>query len=172
LNRFEKVLVTTIFCPDPSFPAYKERLKTRFENLKEYLLLPKQKVFLQRVQSTIDDRTSWLSSICQACIQKPLDSIEDADEELLYAKIEELIHELDNLSEISRHVSDEAPEEVIKVEITSLIEGIRKKLVRFPKNGDTRIEELEVELRNKLTEDRYKNTAVLLKLLREQLDGK
>lgn len=172
LNRFEQFLITITYCEEASFPAYKDRLQARFEAIQEHLLLPKQRAFLQRVQSSIDDRTSWLNSVCQACIQKSLDSMEDSDEKLLYAKTEELIHEMDNLCEINRYALTENSDEVIKVEVTSLIEGIRKKLVRFPKNGDSRIEQLEGELRSRLTEDRYKNTAALLKLLREQLDGK
>ena len=152
-----------------TFPAYKSQLQIRFKNIKKHLLLPKQKVFFQRLLSQLDDRKSWLNSITQACIGKTLDVIDDDEEKLLYEKLKEIIHELDNLCEISKGDVDKEKEEVFKLEITSFIDGLYKKLIRLPKNKTKQMLKIENDIKAKLSEDKQLNIATLTKLLREQL---
>jgi len=60
-------------------------------------------------------------------------------------------------------------EEVLKLEITSFVKGIKKSLIRFPKEKLKEISNLEGEIKNKLSNDKELNIALLTKLLQEQL---
>lgn len=169
INRVEQFLLDEIIGENMNFPAYKSQLQIRLKNIKEHLLLPKQKVFFQRLLSQLDDRKSWLNSITQACIGKTLDVIDDDEEKLLYEKLKEIIHELDNLCEISKGDVDKEKEEVFKLEITSFIDGLYKKVIRLPKNKTKQMLKIENDIKAKLSEDKQLNIATLTKLLREQL---
>lgn len=173
VNRLEAFLLEEIIGEKLSFPDYKAAFQSRFRKLKNHLLLPHQKVFYQRMMSELDDHKAWLSSISQACIGKSLDLISDEEEKVLYEKLKDIIHELDNLCELSKADVDKEKEDVFKLEITSFVEGIKKTLIRLPKNRNKEIIQWESVMKAKLSSDRRINIAVLLKLLQDQLeDGK
>ena len=169
VNRVEQFLLEEIIGENMTFPAYKTQLQLRLKNIKKHLLLPNQKVFFQRLYSQLDDRNAWLNSIAQACIGKALDVINDDEETLLYEKLKETIHELDNLCEISKGDVNNEKEEIFKLEITSFIDGLYKKLIRLPKNKTKIMLKIENDIKAKLSEDKQLNIATLTKLLREQL---
>jgi uncharacterized FlaG/YvyC family protein len=133
------------------------------------LLLPHQKVFYQRLISELDDRKSWLSSIAYACVGKPLDMFDDEDEYKLYENLKGIIHELDNLCELSETDINFDKEEVFKLEITSFVEGLMKNLVRLPKNKAMEVVELRDKIKEILSKDKQLNVAILTKLLQEQM---
>jgi hypothetical protein len=165
----EQFLLDEIIGENMNFPAYKTQLQLRLKNIKKHLLLPNQKVFFQRLLSQLDDRKAWLNSITQACIDKPLDVINDDEEKLLYEKLKEIIYELDNLCEIGKGDVDNEKEEILKLEITSFIDGLYKKLIRLPKKKTKQMLKIENDIKAKLSEDKQLNIATLTKLLREQL---
>lgn len=169
VNRAETFLLEEIIGEKLNFPNYKIVLQGRFKSLKKHLLLPYQKVFHQRVMSELDDRKSWLNSIAQASIGKSLDVISDEDEKLLYEKLKDIVHELDNLCEISKSGFDEIKEIAFKLEITSFVEGLKKNLVRLPKSKNKELVQLQSVIKTKLSNDKQLNIATLTKLLEELL---
>lgn len=169
VNRVENFILEEIIGEKLSFPGYKVQLQERFRKLKKHLLLPHQKVFHQRLISELDDRKSWMSSVAHACIGKSLDSINDEDEVILHEKLRDVIHELDNLCELSKADVDEAKEDVLKLEVTSFVEGIKKNLIRLPKKKAKELIQLESIIKAKLSKDRQLNVATLTKLLQDQL---
>lgn len=169
INRVEQFLLEEIIGENSAFPVYKTQLQLRLKNIKKHLLLPNQKIFYQRLLSQLDDRKAWLNSIAQACIGKALDVINDDEEKLLYEKLKETIYELDNLCEISKGDVDKEKEEIFKLEITSFIDGLCKKLIRLPKKKTKQMLKIENDIKAKLSEDKQLNIVTLTKLLREQL---
>jgi hypothetical protein len=151
------------------FPAYRDEMKERFNSLKAHLLLPHQKPFYNRLQSQLDDRKAWLSSIAQACINKPLPNINDEDELILFERIRDLAYELDNLCEINMISIDEQKEEILKLEITSLVQGLNKSLLRISKEKNREVEKKQMEIKSILGEDKKINITILTKLLQELL---
>jgi HrpA-like RNA helicase len=169
VTRVETFLLEEIIGEKSTFPEYKLVLQNRFKKLKKHLLLPYQKVFYQRVMSELDDRKSWLSSISHARIGKPLDLISDDDEKILYDKLKDIVHEMDNLCDLSKADMDEEKEDVLKLEITSFVEGIKKNLVRMPKSKNKEIIKMENQIKPKLSKDNNINVTVLIRLLNEVL---
>jgi len=75
LNRVELFIQLDIVGEDVPFEEYKELLQTRFKKLRRHLLLPAQRIFIQRLDSQIDDKKAWLNSLVQALINTTLDKI-------------------------------------------------------------------------------------------------
>lgn len=172
INRIEKYIQIEFIGKDVTFPEYKKALQVRFKKLKKHLLLPKQQVFYQRLMSELDIRNTWINSICQAVLGKSLELINDNDEQVLYENLRDMVNELDNLCILVESDVNLEDEEVIKFELTSLMTGLQKYTLRFPKNKIKEIEIIKKEITNKLSSDRTTNIALLLDLLQNELNGK
>ena len=77
INRIEDFIKSDIVGEDLAFEEYKLNLQDRYKKLRRHLLLPNQKIFIQRLDSQIDDKKAWLSSIAQSVIGKSLETIKD-----------------------------------------------------------------------------------------------
>lgn len=169
IERFEGYLKENILGIEADFLEYKTALKKRYNGLKTHLLLNEQKSFFTRINSELDDRTTWLNSIAQACIGKPLHSISDEDEMILYDRLDEMILALDNLVELSKMEINEAAEDVIKLELTSFVQGINKNLLRVPKTKNKEIVEQHKKIKHILGKDKKLGITVLATLIQELL---
>ena len=169
INRFEQYICTEFIGEIADFETYKGILQKRFINLKKHLLLSQQKTFIQRLDSSIDDKKAWLTSLAQVVTGRALDLFSDEDEILLYEKFKSMIFELDSLTKISISDIDENKEEIIGVKIDSFFGKIDPKVVRIPKNKMEEIERLKSELKNMLGSDKTSNIAAVINLLKELL---
>ncbi len=170
VNRTEQVLIDTIG-EDLSFEKYKESLQFRYKDLRRHLLLPVQKVFVQRLDSKIDDKKAWLNSLVQALINVTLDKIKDEDEILIYDKFKSMILNLDSLTELSLSDFAEDKEEVFDLQINSFSGGIINKMIRLPKSKKKQIDSIQTALRKDLSNDPSLNIAALTNLLKEYLNN-
>lgn len=169
VGRFEEFICNEFVGNKIGFEKYKQYLQNRFSKLKKHLLLSNQKTFVQRLDSPLEDRKAWLSSIAQSVSGKTLEMFSDEDEILLYEKFKAMILELDSLTKISKSDIDETKEDVIGVKIDSFFNKIDPKVVRVPKTKRKEIEELKTELKKQLGEDKTSNIAAVLNLLKELL---
>jgi len=169
LNRFELFICNEIIGEKANFKTYKAILQKRFESIKEHDTLTKHKIFLLRVQSRLDDRDSYLMSISQALIGKPLNQIKDSDEKQLKSKMIAIVKELDNLVDLNK-VKVEEGELLMKFELTTKVKGGREQIIRIPKN---KREELELKMKGiSLELSKYESLKlpILVALLQEELD--
>ncbi|MGV3530569.1 MAG: hypothetical protein ACO1OO_16830 [Flavisolibacter sp.] len=169
VNRVDEFIMNEVLGLATTFPAYRTVLQDRYKHLKKYLLLPYQKSFHHRLYSETEDKKAWLNSIVQACLDKPLEMIIDTEEEILYEKLKDIFHELDNLTDISESGIDIEQEIAFKFEITSFVEGLKKNLVRLPKSKVKQLIQLQSVMKTKLSSDRQLNIATLAKMLEELL---
>ncbi|KOY84528.1 hypothetical protein AD998_20250 [bacterium 336/3] len=169
VKRFEEFICSEFVGQPTEFEEYKAYLQQRFSKLKKHMLLSNQKTFVQRLDSPLDDRKSWLSSIAQSITGKALEDFSDEDEILLYEKFKAMVLDLDSLTKISKSDIDETKEEVIGVKIDTFFSKIDPKIVRIPKNKTKEIELLKSELKTKLGKDNTSNIAAVLNLLKELL---
>ncbi len=169
VNRIEGFIQSDLVGESVSFELYKKSLQLRYKNLRRHLLLPKQRTFVQRVDSQLDDRKAWLNSIVQAVIGKTLEKINDEDEAVICDKLRAMIIELDTLTEMS--VSDfiEEKEDVVSLEISSFSEGAQKKIVRLPKEKNIEITAIESTVLEQLSSDDAVNIAALTNVLKKLL---
>jgi hypothetical protein len=167
IDRLEEFIKSEIVYESCDFPEYKDILQNRFKRVKKHLLIPSQKTFIQRIDSAIDDKKAWLSSISQVIIGKPLESIKDEDEIQLYDKFKTLILDLDSLTNLSKADVDEEKEEVLGLQFDSFVDGIKRSLVRLPKAKINEVDEIKESLKSVLSKDKTLNIAALAKLLKE-----
>ena len=171
VDRIEDNLVTILGYKKKTFPDYKNYLQARYSSIKSYLLLPYQKTLHQRINSGLDDRKSWLSSIVQGLIGKNLENINDDDEQILYDKLSNLIHEFDSLSEFANLQVDEQSEEAYKVEITSINDGLQGGIIRLSIEQRNKAKKIEQKIKNNLGPDKKLNQIALLNMLKKELQN-
>jgi hypothetical protein len=169
LNRFEEFILSEFIGNTLSFEEYKLKLQERFRKLKKHLCLPHQKIFIQRLDSQLDDKMAWLNSIAQAVLGKPLETIKDEEEVILYEKFKTLILELDSLTNISKADVDEEREEILGIELSSFVDGIKKSLIRLPKTKHSELAKVEAAIKSKLTNDKSLNIVALATILKDYL---
>jgi hypothetical protein len=171
LNRIEDVINKTIRDERLDFPENKLLLQQRFKKLKKEQIDTKLRVLIQRIYTPLDDRQSWISSIATALMGKPLDQFTDGDEQGFQIIFPKRVHELDNLTDISKKDIDETKEEVLKLELTSFVKGVQRNLIRLPKEKARQIEEKKQSIQELLYKnDRQANIALLIKLLQEEIE--
>lgn len=172
VNRIEEVISRTVSHESIGFPDNKLQLQKRFKKLKKEQVNTKLRVLVQRIYTPLDDRQSWISSVATAVVGKSLDQFTDDDEQTFQSIFPKRIHELDNLTDISKKDVDEAKEEVLKLELTSFVKGVQRNLIRLPKEKSNQINEKKAEIQKMLySEDRHANIALLIKLLQEEIDN-
>lgn len=167
--RIEKYL-QTILNTQKAFPHYRKTLQSRYKEIKTHLLLPHQKVFLQRINTQLDDRNAWIASLSQAILNKPLENIQDEDEHRLYDKLKDALHELDNLYDMSKIEVDEQREEVVSIELTTFDKGTIKQNLRIPVQELEDIKISEAQIKKLLQVNKKQNNLIILaRLLKEYL---
>jgi hypothetical protein len=167
LNRFEAFICNEILGKRVDFEEYKKLLAKRYRAIKEHRLLPKQKVFVARLNSPLDDRDSWLASIAQALLGKPLDQIKDQEEEVMKDRLMHLIREMDNLQDL-HHIKADEGEQVFKLDVTT-DQGLKSQQVRISKNKQKEVEAVTDEIAKLLSKHKGISLAVLSKLLEKEL---
>lgn len=171
VNRVEQYLVEEVLqSKDLSFESYKAQIKQRYHKLKEHMLLPQQTSLLIRLNSPLDDRKSWINSICQVILGKSLDSINDNEEEMLKEKIKLSFYELDNLVSIADIHEEKIDQEVLKLQLTSFNKGMREETILIPKEVSEETQNKMEELTKSLGSNKKLNLYLLMSLLKQQLD--
>jgi len=119
------------------------------------------------LDSKLDDKKAWLSSLAQVLTGKALDKFTDDDELVLYDKFKNMIFELDSLTEISKKDIDDTKEEVMSLKIDSFNEQMEPKIIRISKAKENDIDLLKTNITKYLTSDKSINIAAITKLLKE-----
>ena len=171
-NEIEEIINIEVGDKNLSFPENKESLQERFKKIKLNQLNTKQKVFHQRIITALDDRKSWISSVAFAIVNTTLDNFTDKDFALFKAKYPERLHELDNLTDLSKKDINQEKEDVLKLEITSFFKGVQNKLIRLPKSKSKKLNKIEEQIKPILKNgQRQENIAILIKLLQDEIEN-
>jgi hypothetical protein len=171
INRIEAVLQKEIGLEGKPFEEYVKVLQTRYKNLQAHLLLPQQKVLYNRINSQLDDRKAYLESIAQVLINnKSLKTANDTDEPILYSRLQTTLRELDNLTEITVSDIKKESETAYKIEITALGAAMSSNILRLSQKDNAAADELLLKVEKTLGKNKKQNAAVLLKLLKQQLE--
>lgn len=171
VERFEAFIIHNILfeVSDLDFEGYRLKLQKRFKPLKRHLLLNKQRTFVQRVDSMIEDNKAWLGSLCQCLTGKPLDAISDEGEVLLYEYFKMMISDLDSLTELSGIEVDENLEDVFNLQFVAFGSETIRTVVRVSKEETVDIDRQIDLLSKQLSDDNEKNKVILTRLLQKIL---
>ena len=169
VNRFETFLQDKYFNKPLAFEEYKKEFQKRYKSLHRHLLLNSQKSFVQRVDSQIEDKKAWLSSLAQSLVGRTLEKFKDEDELMLYDKFAEMILSLDSLNRISKSKFHEDKEIALDVQINSFGEELASKVIRLPKNKSKQVEKLEEKIKELLSKDKSIDLAAITGVLKDLL---
>lgn len=167
INRIEQFIQTEIVAENVPFEEYRDILQMRFKKLRRHLLLPQQRVFVQRLDSMLDDKKAWLNSLVQALVGTTLEKLRDEDEVMIYDKFNDMILSLDTLTKISKTDYKEDKEDIFDLQISSFVDGVNNKLIRMPKTKQKEVNAIEAILKKGLSKDRLLNIAALTNLLKD-----
>ena len=101
LNRIEENIVASFYCTSMDFNVYKTQIQAKTKGINLSSLGKVQGIFHKRLVSPLDDRVSWIKSVADVAVGKPLEELLDDEELLLYTNLEELILGLIKAAEIS-----------------------------------------------------------------------
>ena len=163
-NRFEQCICDFLGKENAEFKQYRSQLQKRFKHLKYHYLQQRQKVFLQRINSDLD-QSAWLNALCQTCVGKTLENITDADEPLLFDRFVEYVKELDNLNELANIKEENEQDDFVSIEVLTLGADKQKRIVRLPKRKKITINKQIIKIERILGQDKEVNIATLTKLL-------
>lgn len=169
VDHFENYFILEVLGIESHFPDYKKSIQLRYQGLKTHLLLPAQKTFTARLFSELEDRKAWISAIAQSLVGKSLGSIQDGEIDLLYQRLKDVILELDNLSELGSIDDLAEAEDIVKLELTSVKQGLVKQVVRYPKAKQDDIKKRISSIKSSLGKDKAENLVILTKILQELL---
>jgi hypothetical protein len=171
VGRFESFIKHDILFEEQqlSFEALKAKLQGRYVNLKRHLLLQKQKSFVQRVDSLLEEKRTWLSSICQSLLGKNIESLLDEDEMLLHDSFKNMIQDLDGLMELSAIEIDESKESVFNIQLATFGSVPLKSIIRVSNAKVGLLDDYTKNVESKLTNDPEMNKLILTTLLQKLL---
>jgi hypothetical protein len=172
LNRIETALVKEFDFDNTTFPEYKFEMQRSYSHVKEYLLKPEQKIIYQRINSGIDDRDSWLSSLYQPILKKKLEQLDDKDEKLVYEKTEHLKFEFDNLLEFSNLNLNDKKRTALKFSFASTDGDQLQQTIQISNSEEKLANNLADKLRENFMKNKKQNIVALVKLLKEELNDK
>lgn len=167
LNRIEAKLLDVLGIKQKEFVLYKGVIGRRFKTIKAELLLPKQKQFYSRLTSKLDDRDSWLKSVADVAVGKPIESIKDEEEEVLLHSLSEYLRSLEKLIEIHALKQDRVDDEIVALELIQANGNIIKEKVIITPKVRQEVQEVKQRLISALGGEKEVNQAALIKLLEE-----
>ncbi len=148
--------------------VYSEVIRKRYEPLKKHLLLPKQKVFYNRLLSQIEDKENWIKNVAHAVIGKKLEQITDVEEAQIADKLQVAFQELDDLIELGK-TEVKAGEEILRVKISGTQDKGKSKNIVISAKQQPKVTELEAAIEGILSKNKKINQAALLKVLKKYL---
>jgi hypothetical protein len=166
LSQIEVTLLTFLGGQKMTFESYKESLNTRFKYVKSGLLSEKQRVFYNRVNSPLDDRASYLKSLADFILGRPLDKIKDQE---VPGMLDALTEYLDRLNDVvDLHKSSANGLELVQMRLLGPDgEVLQKQSVDLNQKINVK---LEKQMEGLLTGSSQENIEVLIRMLKKQID--
>lgn len=171
VTRIEKEIIDSFSLNETTYPEYKFELQAKYKKIKKHLFNDNQQIVFQRINSTIEDRVSWISSFAHSILNKRLEKIEDREERIFYEKLYDVRLEFDNLLEFS-NLNTNNKDEIIKLNLTSLNDNSLQQTIQISEKENNESEILANELRKNMKDNKKQNILALIKLLKEELNDK
>lgn len=164
-DRLEAFLGDEILGGVDGFQKIQAELQARVKPVKLHLLPLELRVLVERIRVPLDDRDSWLASIAQTILNTRLDSITDAQEQVLKDRLSEYMREIDAFAEMSE-VSEDGKKARGYMTVS---EGtVRKGVSRTNSADNPKVEKLKKDIRSLLNGAKDKLVeAALIDLLEE-----
>ena len=172
LNRIENVILESVGNNKLDFNSYKKEIQKRYKSINPNLLIPQLKTFYTRLMSPLDDRDSWLQSMCDVLLQKNVNDLKDEEEALLLKRLKEALHDLGKLLEIHELQAEKKTEEILRFELLSGDGQKTKDFIKINNKASKKVNKLEIQISKLLGNEKDINKAALLKIMAKQINDK
>ncbi|MFA5850042.1 MAG: hypothetical protein WC833_09170 [Bacteroidales bacterium] len=169
IDRIEDSLVDALSLKSSEYSDYKCEIENRYKNIKTQLLTTKQKTFLNRIITPMQDRTSWYQSISYIVLDKQLESLLDEEEEYLIDNLIYLFNELTKYVEISKEIVDHN-DKFFRFEMISEMGELKPQIFRLSSKKESEAKTLEKKIREILSGDSNLDVYTLLNILKNKLN--
>lgn len=106
LVRVEEQVIDSLECENSEFPSYKNEIIERLGAIRPELLAKENGVFFRRLISPIDDRESWLKSVADVALGRPIDKMLDSEEIILMNNVRSYARKLFEVSTLHEFKTD------------------------------------------------------------------
>lgn len=167
IDRLEEKVVDHLGL-EMDFESYKPLLEKKYKHIDRTELLPKTRVFVERVLSPSNSKKEFFEKIALIIIDKRLEEINDEEEPILIQQMLHLFSQLERLSSLENLPEDDS--EAFSFELASN-KGVffGSQTFRLPKNKSEQVEKVIRDINRLLTNDDDLNIGILLKLLNQKL---
>ena len=165
LDRVEEKLLKVLRIEKGEFNDYQDLIQRRFHSIQQDLLLPKQKTFYKRLMSPLDERDSWIKSICDVLLGKNLHEMKDEEEGFLMLQLDGTLHDLEKLIDLHALKQERQSDEIFRFEVLSHSGSMQKETIIVSSELMQDIDILIDRLSVVLGESKEVNKAALLRLL-------
>jgi len=169
VDRIDAFLGDEVLGNGERFPDTRVALADRLEGIKEHQLLDHFAPLYKRTLVPLESADSFVDSITQGVLGKPLYRISDREEEVLKERLLAAYRELDNLATIHREEVEPDKEPVLRMQITTSAKGTRTETIRYPARQKAKVQKMAKELGAQLDKEPALAKAVLAWLMNERL---
>lgn len=169
VDRIDAYLGDVVLGNGQRFPDTRIALAERLKGIKEHQLLDHLSPLYKRTLVPLDATDSFIDSITQGTLNKPLHRITDREEDVLKERLLATYRELDNLATVHREEIDPVKEPVVRMQITTSASGTRTETIRYPAKQRAKVEKLVKDIGTKLDQEPELAKAVLAWLMNERL---
>ncbi len=170
IDRIESALIDALNLKSHEYAQYKVELEGRYKNIKTQLLTTKQKTFLTRITTPMQDRTAWYQSISYVILDKQLEALLDEEEEYLIDNLIYFFKELTKYVEISAGSVDEN-DKFYRFEMISNEGELKPHIYRLNSHKEAKAIELENKIQKLLSGDNDLDVFTLLNILKNKLES-
>lgn len=166
LNRYEENICDALNLKINDFTDYKSKIQARYKSLKPHLLIQKEKVFLNRIMSKLDERDSWLKSIADVILGKSIEKMTDEDEALLMDNTRKVLSNLDNLLELHSLANETVNNEIVQFQLTDISGRTIKQNIVLSASEEKKVSKLQKDLAKVLSKNDKLSAAAIIRYLK------
>ena len=170
IDRIESALIDELGLKSREYAQYKAEVEGRYKNIKTQLLTAKQKTFLNRIASPMQDRIAWYQSISYVILDKQLEALLDEEEEYLIDNLVYFFKELSKYVEISVGSVDEE-DKFYRFEMISNTGEVKPHVYRLNPKKEAKSAELESKIQKLLSGDNDLDVFTLLNVLKNKIES-
>jgi hypothetical protein len=168
IDRIEDALIDALSLRSREYAQYKVEIESRYKQIKTQLLTSKQKTFLTRITSPMQNRIAWYQSISYVILDKQLETLLDDEEEYLIDNLVYFFKELTKYVEISAGSIDEN-DKFYRFEMISNTGEIKPHIYRLNPKREEKSIELEDKIEKLLSGDNELDVFTLLNVLKNKI---
>jgi len=175
LDRIENEIIEKLSLKT-TFQEYKAQLEMRYSCVRDGLLSPKSRTFLDRLMAPSNSKQEFIEKLCNAIIDKRLEQLKDREEEQMLDNLLYHFRELDRHVQIRKEQNNDlfgGDDQIFNFELVSNQgESQPSQTYRLPAGQQKQAEDIEKKLQNLLSGDNNLDVCVLLRLLNEKMGKK